>query len=356
MLTEWYPTPEDPVSGLFVRDQATALGHDHEVELIHVPAKVGEARLSRYLRFRRDARRRFATLHPRGPFDVVHAHNTLPAGWVAVALAQRHGIASVITEHASPYALNEKWPCERIAARRTHARADALIAVSEAQLRDMGSPARCHVVGNPVDPAFHRLPRRPVPEPQSRHFLFVGGFRPQKSVGAILDALALAKPGGWRFVFHGSGPLQAEILRRVSGLPHVTVEPSEGRPGVLRRMEWADVVVAPSRHESFGVAAVEAAVAGRAVIVGRGTATEQILGRSARAVEPRGEDIRAAMFGELPSPSGDLWERHGPEAFRVAMGEVYAQAVDHARHGRRMERATGFEPATSSLGSSRSTN
>jgi glycosyltransferase involved in cell wall biosynthesis len=77
VVTNMYPTPEQPALGSFVRDQVEALRRrgDVEIELFAFPPGLGE-----YPRAARELRRRYRGTR----FDVVHAHFGLTA-WPAVA-------------------------------------------------------------------------------------------------------------------------------------------------------------------------------------------------------------------------------------------------------------------------------
>jgi glycosyltransferase involved in cell wall biosynthesis len=79
VVTNMYPSAQDPARGSFVRDQVEALAHlpDIELELFTFPS--GGSRP--YLRAWRELRRRYRGTH----FDVVHAHFGLTL-WPALAV------------------------------------------------------------------------------------------------------------------------------------------------------------------------------------------------------------------------------------------------------------------------------
>ncbi len=91
VVTNMYPSEQDPVRGVFVRDQVEALKRSAEVELeLFAFRSQGTAA---YLRATRELRRRYR----RARFDVVHAHFGLT---IWPSLAVRHA-AHVVTLHGT---------------------------------------------------------------------------------------------------------------------------------------------------------------------------------------------------------------------------------------------------------------
>src|SRR4029079_17162768 len=128
-VPSWYPSEDDPITGVFVEEQAVTLSREYDVaglipemaswrNLINPNApdksiKTERAGLPVYREFARP-------LVPHGPEsvdhatyvraaqngfkkivrewgtpDVLHAHSVLPGGWAAVAVGKRHGIPVV---------------------------------------------------------------------------------------------------------------------------------------------------------------------------------------------------------------------------------------------------------------------
>lgn len=339
VLTEWWPSLEKNHEGIFVRDQVEALleaGHDMQV--IAVPPASGP-RFWRWSKFMVKAAREFTRLHSQKPFDLIHAHEAFPAGHLANQLAYWNGIPSVITQHCwplpcsnvwpeGPNPTNNRWP-EAEWSKQALDKADQVMAVST-YLRDRLD--RGVVIPLGIDRRFYELPPpRAVRSPWKRRFLFVGSFCQRKGIDAILDAISymrLINLTGWEFVLMGDGPMWADVIARTRGITGVTVVPPGDREAVLKRMAWADVFVFPSRGEGFGVAGIEAAVAGRPVIVGKGTATDFILGSEGNPVEVTGAALVKAMFNYLTVP-----DRHAVytplRSWYVAgaISRVYEQAV-----------------------------
>ncbi|HVF31584.1 MAG TPA: glycosyltransferase [Acidimicrobiales bacterium] len=213
---------------------------------------------------------------------------------------------------------------------------DAVLASCDAEVAQLvrlydADPTRVEIVPPGVDHAFfapgqRRQARRAVAIPEDgRMLLFVGRIQPLKGLEVAICALAeLADrcPDAFLVVVGGpSGPSgDAEVDRM-----HRLVEDL----GLTDRVRWvppqphellstfyraADVVVVPSRSESFGLVALEAAACGIPVV--------------------------ASSVGGLTSlvddgRTGFLVEGRNPADFAAALGEVLTDPVLAADLGRR---------------------
>lgn len=146
------------------------------------------------------------------------------------------------------------------------------------------SPAAIVSVAEPgVDPAPVAAGSRPP------RFLTVGALQPDKNQHLVIDALAACahQPGGtYAFSAQLVGPTvddaYADVLAQKAQQPELA-----GRiefAGVLlgadmaRAYQSADLLVAPSRTETYGMTVTEALARGIPAIVGRGTGAEHTLG------------------------------------------------------------------------------
>jgi D-inositol-3-phosphate glycosyltransferase len=200
-------------------------------------------------------------------------------------------------------------------------------------------PSRVEIVAPGVDHAFfapgqRRQARRAVGLPEDgRMLLFVGRIQPLKGLEVAVRALAeLAErcPDAFLVVVGGpSGPAgQAEVDRMhalVEGLglaDRVRWVPPQAHELLSTFYRAADVCVVPSRSESFGLVALEAAACGIPVV--------------------------AASVGGLTSlveegRTGFLIEGRSPADFAAALGEILTDPVLAADLGRRAAiRARGY--------------
>jgi alpha-1,6-mannosyltransferase len=116
-----------------------------------------------------------------------------------------------------------------------------------------------------LDPEF-----RPQPDAvRGDHVLYVGRLSREKGVRELLEAAA-ASSEPWELVLLGTGPAgdalseradQLGIASRVSFAPYLS-----DRDALAREYARASCVVLPGAHETFGLAALEAAACGAAVV------------------------------------------------------------------------------------------
>ena len=139
ILASWYPSSEDPVTGIFIQDQAMALKKaGHQIGVIHpfvpglrniirgyqkITAQVishDRSGIKLYRGFglplgafpRLNLRQKGMLgsmlfknyVRDNGRPDLIHAHVTLPAGIIATVLKEKYDLPLVITEHHSAFA------------------------------------------------------------------------------------------------------------------------------------------------------------------------------------------------------------------------------------------------------------
>lgn len=333
VVTPWWPRSKDDTEGIFVRDQVEVLksaGYELKVVTPHLPDwwpalfKLAAFTLRGFYHITRGPRP-----------HIIHAHVTIPAGFVAVLAGKWMNVPVVLTEHSSPWDIQvDRW-WKRLLVEWTLSRCDAVCAVGDRLAKDMGAP---NVVHNVVRRAFlevHRNSRKHVrslyqsDRVRAKDFAFIGGFHDRKGVIELAVALRILYDSDRRFIFHGNGPRLWQLHAIAGLLPGVHINSFKlGREHVLSLLEFADCVVIPSKHESFGVAAVEAAIAGCVVIVGQDTETARLLygHANATACHPAAiaEAITNAETGLLIRPHPEiLYARFGEEAFLRRINKLY---------------------------------
>jgi glycosyltransferase involved in cell wall biosynthesis len=145
----------------------------------------------------------------RGRIDLIHAHVSFPAGWLAMRLSSDTGIPFVLTEHMSPFPFThferDGRVVPEVAEPLRHAR--RVTAVSRAlaeQIREK-TGVEAEVIPNGVDETlFAPGPSRGGPFT----FLTVGAIETQKGIDVLLTAAAqLRRPpaaqpfGSWARAF-----------------------------------------------------------------------------------------------------------------------------------------------------------
>jgi glycosyltransferase involved in cell wall biosynthesis len=195
-------------------------------------------------------------LRPRlGGSDLVHGH--MFGGWWAAAAAATPELPLVASEHNAL-----QWPASpRLAEMRDAlSRVDAFFAhgpATRAVIRRLGFPAgRIHAGRSPIDVPGRWRPRSLPRRAHIPTVLFAGRLHAEKGPDLLLDSLPLLR-GAVRCVLLGAGPQEAALRRRVRELGlRGSVEMPGWQADIGRWMEQADLVVVPSRYESWSQTAV----------------------------------------------------------------------------------------------------
>jgi glycogen synthase len=204
----------------------------------------------------------------RGDADLVVEDFFAPFSTMAAPLwTGRPTVGLVQWLHARDKARQYKLPLHLVerAGTRRHRR---LIAVSEGtaeRLRAMNPAARVDVVGNGVDPALLDAPAR-----VGRDVVFLGRLELEgKGLDLLLRAWRRIGPQvGGELLIAGGGPEEARVRRFAEelGVEGVRFLGWCDGPDKVELLAGARLVVVPSRHETFGMVAVEALAAGTPVV------------------------------------------------------------------------------------------
>jgi alpha-1,6-mannosyltransferase len=217
-------------------------------------------------------------LHP----DVVLLHDPYWTPRLACRTAHEIGAAVIAVHHSSAalHAAGLPGPHDVYtkALRRWYRRAyhdvDAVMSVVDSGI-DTHRPTTLRLrLG--IDPAF-----RPVGEvKRGEHVLYVGRLAREKGLRDLLEATA-ASAEPWPLVLRGTGPAgdalherarQLGLGARVQFAPYI-----RNRAALARHYAVSRCVVLPGPHETFGLAALEAAACGAAVVTASRTPSAELL-------------------------------------------------------------------------------
>lgn len=336
VLTTSYPSADEPVSGVFVREYVEAVRPLCDVEVVHLQ----RANVRRIV-VERDEKA-WRVRHPSRPaapwhlvaavrglrlvrdHDLVHAHFFL-AGLPAV-LFQRKPV--VISEHWSVFLPEDPMRLGvggRLAARVAFGRAALVLPVSEALQRGIeasGIRARFHIVPNVVDTElFH-------PAAGERHgILGVGLLYEAKGFDLLLDALV--RLPNERLTLVGDGPLRGLLeaqTQRLGISERVDFRGTLPKTEVAELMRLARVVAVPSRFETSGVAAIEALASGTPVVATSVGALPELLAGGGGTLVPPGNPTALADALATATPddvSQAVRERHSRERIGAELLGVY---------------------------------
>ena len=230
-------------------------------------------------------------------FDIVHAHSPFASGREALHLAKRRNIPIVATFHSKYYDdLYEKTHNRHLASAGTnfivqfYNQCDEVWAVSEKTadvLRGYGYSKTIQIMPNGTNPcsvspadiaeAFLRfsLDEKPV-------FLFVGQLNWKKNIRKVLEAAAIyAQKQPFHLVLAGQGPDEKEIkkyAKELGILPHVIFTGHIADRSLLMGLyACADMLVFPSLYDNAPMVVREAASAGTASILVRGSCAAECI-------------------------------------------------------------------------------
>jgi glycosyltransferase involved in cell wall biosynthesis len=243
--------------------------------------------------------------------DVVHTH--LVHADVYGALGA-HRLVS--TKHNDdPFRAGSFRFVERALARR----ASRVIAITEAlarfQIERVGLPRdKVEVIHYGLDdlpPAWGTNPPDPVP-PGVPVLLAVCRLERQKGVDVAIRALA-ELPDAWLVVL-GEGPQRAELEQLAGERVYMP-----GRvPDVAAWLRRADVLVHPVRWEGFGLAVLEAMLAGVPVVASNVSSLPELVGDAGVLVPPDDPHALAAAVKGIPAGLGERGRARAWAEFSVA--------------------------------------
>jgi teichuronic acid biosynthesis glycosyltransferase TuaC len=383
VVSEYYPRAHDPVLGVWAHRQAVAArdaGADVRVLVLCRPipplstppaAVVPETRrLLRqprhatldgieveYVRFASPPRprsygtwgawaapataRALRRLRQRFPFDVVHAHNAVPAA--DAVLRSRAGAPLVLSVHGSDvYFTARSFERGRAAVRRAFGAARLVLANSvgvEKASRALGA-RRTRVVHLGTD----LPPTGDLADPGGRDPLLlvtVGHLVARKRHADVLRAMALLRDRrpGLRSRIVGDGPERGALQRLADDLGIAGRVEFTGRlehAEALRRAREGSLFVLPSVDEAFGVAYVEAMAAGLPAIGCSGEPGPEEIAAAGGGIRLVAAGDTEALADEIDALAGDrdalhalgalaratveaafTWERCGAETVRA---------------------------------------
>jgi glycosyltransferase involved in cell wall biosynthesis len=338
VLTTSYPTDDDPVSGVFVREHVEAVRPHCDVEVMHLQRtdvrRIEVERDAEVWHVRYPSRPMAPWLLAAGArglrlvrgHDVVHAHFFL-AGLPAV-LFQRRPV--VVSEHWSVFLPEDPMQLGaggRFAARVAFGRAALVLPVSLALQRGIEAHeirARFRVVPNAVDTTlFH-------PGDDEREGVLAVGLQYEaKGIDVLLDALA--RLSDERLTLVGDGPLRQALEAQAAQLgisERVHFRGMLSKPEVAELMRRARVVAIPSRFETSAVVAIEALASGAPVVASRVGALPELLADGGGALVPANDPhaLASALAAGPPALDGvaeRIRARYSREQVGAELVEIY---------------------------------
>ncbi|MBC7231553.1 MAG: glycosyltransferase [Actinobacteria bacterium] len=210
--------------------------------------------------------------------DILHAHNAVFAGFIAVKIAEEYKLPFVITEHSSAHITNRIKPWEDKLIRQTYRKARRIICVSsflcqelERRYPEINNIIEC--VPNILDTDFERIDIDDINRNHSHggvRIISIGNLVDGKNFEGLIRAFADSFKGQNVYLrIGGDGPKRRSLeeLTNVLGIRNqVEFLGYLNRNNVLREMLECDIFVLNSYYETFGVVIIEALACGKPVI------------------------------------------------------------------------------------------
>jgi glycosyltransferase involved in cell wall biosynthesis len=366
VVSEFYPRAHDPVLGMWAHQQALAAraaGADVRVMVLHRPVPPRATRLRDatralrtlaaqprhahldglavdYVKFLapprattygswgawaapplavalRRLRRRFA-------FDLVHAHNAVPAADAVLRAGVRAPL--VVSVHgADVFFTAPRYEAGRRAVQRAFASARLVLANSagiQQAARELGA-TRTRIVRLGTD-----VPPQPPARADPPTLVTVGHLVARKRHADVVRALWLLRERHpeLRYLVVGDGPEREPLKRLATELgvaERVELAGQLPHPDAMTRARAAHVFVMPSVDEAFGVAYVEAMAAGLPAVAARGEP-------GPREIASAGGGIRLVPPGDVEALAGELDALLGEPAYLQELGTAARATVQHA--------------------------
>lgn len=180
--------------------------------------------------------------------------------------------------------------------------ADCVVTVSESTARDVTHwlkipPRQVEVVANGVESVFQPLPdnivrrwRSQYSQPGEICLLNVGSTHQRKNIETILRVVEVLIARGLKVRLWKLGddftPEQQQQIRARQIEPYVSFLRQPDRDALIRFYNAADVLLAPSLYEGFGLTVLEAMACGTPTIVANASSLPEVVGDAGILVEP----------------------------------------------------------------------
>jgi glycosyltransferase involved in cell wall biosynthesis len=269
------------------------------------------------------APRIWSQMRPADRWDVVHIqsyHTLVPP--LAMLRALSLGLPYVVTFHSGGHSSRLRHRlrgAQRRALRPLLAKAARLVAVAQFEIdlysRELRLPAeRFALIPNGTDIAVGARPGGAATAPVAGGALLasIGRLERYKGHQRAIDALphVLARQPDARLLIVGEGPYEGDLRQRARDLGvdrqvEFTSLPAEDREGMAKLLSSTSLVVLLSDYETHPLVALEAAAAGRPLLVadraGLGEVARQGLARPISPEAPS-EALAKAIVEELENP------------------------------------------------------
>jgi L-malate glycosyltransferase len=289
-IASWYPNEKDPTLGIFIKRHAEAVSQyrrvrvlsfhqgdrfrihrsgNNQLEEIRVEYRNSYPKLSLFSAFRKCSEMLFTEDKP----SLIHAHVTMPAGFLAKQLSAKIKVPYVITEHWTGYNKQDgsyKGVFMKLMTSAAIKGASYILPVSkelEDSMRSHGLKANYKVIRNVADPLFYKTEIRP----SAKKFIHISSLdQRQKNVLGILDVFSelQEKDKEVQLVIAGDGSDRPLVEKRAHELQlrNVRFTGNLDAAALSRELTDCTALVLFSNYENLPCVIIESFAAGVPVI------------------------------------------------------------------------------------------
>ena len=213
-------------------------------------------------------------IHFNTPPDIIHAHVSFPAGYIAMQLSRRYGIPYIITEHSGPFPFPEFLKHGKISSIISEplTNAASVIAVSRSLASSIAkhTSVQAKLIPNMVDTSFF-VPGTETFNSKELQLFCMSQITEAKGAWDLFEALKQLKHKGHSFhlVWAGDGKLKPALQSKLSDYnltDSISFTGQLSRRQALLHYQKCDCLVMPSRIESFSIVIIEAMACGKPVV------------------------------------------------------------------------------------------
>ena len=281
-----------------------------------------------------------------GKADIIHAHVSYPAGYVAMILSEELKIPFILSEHMGPFPLRnfvDRNGAISDVVTQPIKRAKRVITVSSFLAGEVEKKTgiKSVIIPNPVNEKFFECS---IKNKKSRKkpftFLFVGSFTKDKGFDLLVESVKILSKETDNFTVISAGD---KNIKRFHNLVSNSLRKYFKITGIIPHRELpellseADALVHPSRFETFGLVVAEALACGKPVVVTKCGGPEELVEPSmGYVVDKKPENISEAMkkiknnytLFDPEEISRKIKSKFHPEVVTQKMYELYREVVE----------------------------
>lgn len=370
VIPSWYPFPANPLAGNFFYEQARTLAensiaevtilnwgqNEYQLQLRHplqsmgkllklYTAKAGINQITPNFNELLIPHLSFTSYIRKGNIDalvnkislpdkpdLIHAHVTFPAGYLAWKLSEKLSVPFIITEHSGPFPFPEFISNRGISPLITQPllAANKVLVVSSFLQKELMEQAhvKADIIPNLVDTDFFKPTIQPTLNKRFRIFA-LSSLTEAKGALDLLEAVNLLHATGMDFCLYwgGDGYLKSKLHKYVRQhnlkanvifLGHIN--PHEA----LLQYQKCDCFVMPSHVESFSVVLIEALACGKPIIATDCGGPKDIVNAMCGCLVPA---RKPQLLAEAMMLMAQNRSEYSPEIIRTYCQEHYSPEV-----------------------------